>query len=187
MFRKIVIGCLTLFVMLVLGFLILVSLQPGSYLVQRSLIISAPLEKVFALVNDLQAWDAWTPWKEEDPDPKTVISNPSVGNGAKFSWDGNDKVGAGTLTILESKPNELVDIEQEFVRPMVGKCHMAFRFELEGQGTKLTWKMDGKNDYLAKAMCLFVNLEKIIGPKFEKGLAKIKELAEEPGNMGRKS
>ena len=108
------------------------------------------------------------------------MSIPSFGKGATFYWNGNEKIGEGTMTILESKPHELVDLEQEFKRPMVGKCRMSFVLEPVGTKTKLTWKMFGENNFTAKAVCLFMDMEKMAGPKFEQGLAAIKAAAEAP-------
>ena len=160
-------------------FAIVVALQPDHYSLERSTTISATADRVFAQVNDFQAWDQWVPWKEEDPKPKAKkMSDPSFGKGATFYWNGNDKIGEGTITILESRPNELVDLEQTFVRPMAGKCRMTFVLEPEGDKTKLTWKMFGTKNFTEKAVCLFMDMEKMAGPKFEQGLASIKTAAE---------
>jgi hypothetical protein len=169
----------TFVVLALIVFAIVVAMQPDTYLLERSTTISAPADRVFAQVNDFQAWDQWTPWKEEDPNPKAKkMSDPSFGKGATFYWNGNDKVGEGTITILDSKPNEAVELEQSFVRPMAGKCRMTFVLEPAGEKTKLTWKMFGNKDFTAKAVCLFMDMEKMAGPKFEQGLASIKSAAE---------
>jgi uncharacterized protein YndB with AHSA1/START domain len=179
MISKILIGVGTFLALALAIFAVVVALQPSDYLLERSTTIDAPAEKVFAQVNDFKAWDKWTPWKKEDPNPKeTKMSNPSFGKGASFYWNGNDKIGEGTMTIVESKPHERVDLEQEFKRPMVDKCLMSFILEPDGGKTKLTWKMFGENNFTEKAVCLFMDLEKMLGPKFEQGLAAIKDAAE---------
>ena len=38
--------------------------------------------------------------------------------------------------------------------------------------------MDGKNDFLGKAMHLVMDMDKMIGPDFERGLAAMKTAAE---------
>ena len=38
--------------------------------------------------------------------------------------------------------------------------------------------MTGKNNFIAKAMCMFMNMDKMIGGQFEKGLAAMKAVAE---------
>lgn len=157
---------------------VVVSQQPGTFSVQRSVSVTAPPSEVFAQVNDLQAWDAWSPWKELDPNPKQTISTPSAGKGATFTWAGNDKIGEGSLTILHSKPYELVDIEQVFIRPFAGKARMAFTFASVGDGTKVTWKMDGTNDFIGKAMCMVMDMDAMLGKDFDQGLANMKAVVE---------
>jgi hypothetical protein len=38
--------------------------------------------------------------------------------------------------------------------------------------------MTGKHNFIAKAMCLFMSMNKMIGGQFEKGLADLKRIAE---------
>lgn len=178
MTKKILIRLAVIFAALFVGLCVTIAIQPNNFSIQRSATMAAPPSNVFAQVNDLAAWDAWTPWKELDPNPKTTISNPSAGKGATFGWIGNDQIGEGILTILESKPDELVEIEQEFFKPFAGKARIVFLFVPEGDGTKVTWKMNGTNNFLGKAMCLFMNMDTTIGPKFEAGLANIKAIVE---------
>jgi len=39
-------------------------------------------------------------------------------------------------------------------------------------------RMEGKNDFLAKAVCLFMNMDKMVGGQFEQGLAQMKSVVE---------
>src|SRR5438105_584457 len=95
-------------VLLAAGFATVVWSQPDDYRLPRSAEIAAPAAAVFAQVNDLRRWENWSPWAKLDPNAKVTFSGPQSGQGATFKWDGNDKVGAGTMTITESKPNERV-------------------------------------------------------------------------------
>lgn len=178
MVRKILIVLALLCVVLAVA-AVVVSMQPGTFTVQRSATVAAPPAAVFPLVNDLQAWDAWSPWKELDPNPTKTMSTPSSGRGATFRWSGNDKIGEGSLTIRESRPDELVDIEQEFVRPLAGKARMVFTFAPEGGGTRVTWTMDGTNNFLGKAMCMIMDMDTMLGNDFERGLANMKRVVEQ--------
>jgi len=180
MARKILIALTVLCVVLLVA-CVVISLQPGTFAVQRSTTMAAPPSKVFAQVNDLQAWDAWSPWKELDPNRKSALSTPSAGKGATFTWSGNDKIGEGTLTILESKPYEVVDVEQAFVRPFAGKARMTFTFASAGEGSEVTWKMEGTNDFIGKAVCMFVDMDAMLGKDFDRGLANIKAVVEKDG------
>ncbi|HEV3136877.1 MAG TPA: SRPBCC family protein [Pirellulales bacterium] len=178
MAKKILIGVALFFVLFVIGFCLVVSLQPSTFSVERSATMPAPPAAVFDQINDLQAWDAWSPWRKLDPNPKTTMSNPSAGKGAKFTWDGNQEIGAGSLTVLDSQPDERVDVEQAFVRPFVGTARMTFTLGPAGNGTKVTWRMDGTNDFIGKAMCVFMNMDALLGKDFENGLASLKEAVE---------
>jgi hypothetical protein len=179
MIKKILLGLLIAVVLVVVIFVAVVSMQPDTFALERSTTIKAEPERVFPLVNDFQAWKEWGDWTKDDPNAKVTFSEPAAGKGATMSFDGNDKVGAGTMTILESKPDEMVLLEQAFVRPMEGKCEMKFLLTPASGETKLTWRMDGKyNNFLEKAMCTIMSLDAMVGPKFEEGLAGIKRVAE---------
>ena len=143
--------------------------------------MAAPPSRVFAQVNDLQAWDDWSPWRELDPNAKKAISTPSAGKGATFAWAGNDKIGEGSLTILDSRPHELVDVEQVFIRPFAGKARMTFTFAPAGDGTKVTWRLNGINDFIGKAVCLFMDMDAMLGKDFDRGLANMKVVVEKGG------
>lgn len=160
---------------------VVVSFQPDTFTVQRSATLAAPPSTVFAQVNDLRAWDLWSPWRELDPKAKMSLSTPSSGKGAAVNWSGNDKVGEGSLTILESRQDELVDLEQAFIRPFEGKARMVFTFASAGDGTHVTWKMEGTNGFVGKAMCLFMDMDAMLGKDFEHGLAHMKAVVERRG------
>ena len=123
---------------LCVGLYVAISLQ-RTFSVRRSATMAAPPAKVFAKVNDLAAWDAWSPWKKLDPNPKKTMSIPSTGKGATFAWVGNKEIGEGSLTILDSKPDEMVDLDQAFIKPFAGKARITFTFAPEGGGTRVTF------------------------------------------------
>jgi hypothetical protein len=157
---------------------IAIALQPSTFTVQRSATIAAPPDEVFARVDDLRAWDAWSPWKELDPNPKTTLSDPSSGKGATITWAGNEQIGEGSMTIVESRPGESVDLEQVFIRPFPGKARIAFTFAPEAGGTRVTWKMDGANDFLGKAMCMLMDMDALLGKDISQALANMKAVVE---------
>src|SRR5476651_169038 len=113
MLKKIAIGVVAVIVV----FLIVVAMQPGEFRVERTATMAAPAGDVFAQVNDFHKWEAWSPWAKMDPAAKNTFEGPASGVGAKFSWDGNDKVGAGRMTITESKSSERIAIQLEFLKP----------------------------------------------------------------------
>jgi hypothetical protein len=159
-------------------FVVVVALQPAEFRVARSAIMSAPAPVVFAQANDLHKWEAWNPWQKIDPAMKLAFAGPPAGNGASYSWVGNNQVGEGRLTITESRPSDLVRIKLEFLKPFAATNTAAFTFKPEGNQTSVTWSMEGRNNFMAKAINLCMNMDKMVGGQFEKGLADMKSVVE---------
>jgi len=178
MLIKILIGTALTIAAIVVVFSIVVVIQPSDFRVSRSAKMNAPPSAAFGQVNDYHNWDAWSPWAKLDPNAKVTFEGPTSGTGAKFSWSGNDKVGAGRQTIVESKPDELIRINLEFEKPFKGTSTAEFTFKPEGDQTLVTWTMFGKNDFMGKAVSLFMDCDKMVGSEFEKGLASMKTIVE---------
>lgn len=171
---KIGLGLLFLIVVL----LAVIALQPATFQVERKTTIAAPAAVVFAQVNDFHNWDKWSPWAKLDPGMKQTYDGAESGTGAKYHWVGNDEVGEGNMAITDSRPDKLIRIDLEFLKPFKNSCVTEFTFEPDSDQTRLAWKMSGKNTFLTKAFHLFINMDKMIGSDFEKGLAQIKSIAE---------
>ncbi|MHA3772414.1 SRPBCC family protein [Verrucomicrobiota bacterium sgz303538] len=159
-------------------FSIIVALQPSDFRVTRSATIAAPPEVVFAQVNTLRNWEAWSPWAKVDPAMKQTYDGPPAGVGASYTWSGNNDVGEGRNTITESRPNELVGFKLDFERPFKGTNDVEFTFKPEGNQTVVTWAMTGERNFFFKAIGLFMNCDKICGDQFEKGLSQLKSVSE---------
>jgi len=82
------------------------------------------------------------------------------------------------MTITESRPGELVRIKLEFFKPFAAVNTAEFSFKPSGDDTAVTWTMTGQNNFLARALCLFVNMDKMVGGQFEQGLAQMKTVVE---------
>jgi uncharacterized protein YndB with AHSA1/START domain len=156
----------------------IIATQPSEFRVARTTTIAAPAPVVFAQVNDFHRWEAWNPWGKIDPAMKASHEGPPAGVGAAYAWSGNSEVGEGRMTVTESRPNELVRIRLDFLKPMAGTSTAEFTFRPEKDQTAVVWSMTGHNNFLAKAFCLFMNMDKMIGDQFEKGLAQMKAAAE---------
>lgn len=174
MIKKILVGITSIIV----AFAVFVALQPSEFRVVRSAAIAAPAPNVFAHVNDFHLWEHWSPWAKLDPDAKVSFEGPAAGQGAVFKWSGNDKVGEGRMTQTESRPHELIRINVEFQKPFEASNTTEFAFRPDGNGTAVTWSMTGHNNFIAKAICLFVNMDKMLGGDMEKGLTQMKSVAE---------
>lgn len=172
---------LTTLAVLVLLFIIIVSRRPSEFRVTRSATIAAPPAVVFAQVNDLGKWDAWSPWAKLDPNAKHTFEGPPAGPGAKMSWSGNNKVGAGNMTITESRPPEFLRFHLEFLKPFAATNTTEFTFQSAGQQTTVTWNMVGQANFISQAVGLFMDCDKMVGGQFEQGLAQLKTVAESAG------
>jgi hypothetical protein len=175
MLKKILIGLAIAIVALV----IVVATRPDDFRYSRSAVIPAPAAAVFPHINDLHKWQAWSPWAKLDPNCKNTFEGPAAGTGAKFSWSGNSEVGEGSMTITESKPAEVVRFKLAFVKPMEGDCDTEFTLAPEGEGTKVTWTMSGKNNFMGKAVGLFMDCEKMCTDQFEQGFTNLKGIVAE--------
>jgi len=165
-------------VAIVVVFVGVVAMQPSDFRVARTATISAPAPAVFAQVNDFHNWEEWSPWAKLDPAAKNSFEGPSAGSGAIFRWAGNKEVGEGSMTITESRPSDLIRIKLEFLKPFQATNTAEFTFKPEGDQTAVTWSMAGKNNFISKAICLFMNMDKMVGGKFEEGLAQMKSVVE---------
>jgi len=174
--KKILLGLVAVIALI----LIVAAFQPSQFDVKRSLAIAATPAALFEQVNDHRKFAVWNPWMKLDPNVKTTYSGPATGVGAVSSWQGNSEVGAGSQTIIESKPGELVRERMDWKEPMEGTSTVDFTFKPEGGKTVMTWHMYGPNNYMGKVMCLFMSMDKMVGGQFEQGLANLKTLAEVP-------
>jgi uncharacterized protein YndB with AHSA1/START domain len=174
MFKKIALAVVVL-VVLVLAY---AATRPDSFSVQRATTIKAPPEKIFAIIEDFDGWRAWSPWEKLDPAMKRTTSGPAKGKGAVYAWDGDSKVGAGRMEILESIPSSRVAIQLDFLRPFATRNSTVFTLEPAGDATKVTWTMSGPSNFVTKLMGIFVSMDSMIGKDFETGLANMKAFAE---------
>jgi len=174
MLKKILLGCCLVLIV----FIVIVALQPAEYRVVRSATVSAPASTVFGQVNDFHNWEAWSPWAKRDPAAKNSFEGPSAGTGAAFKWAGNKEVGEGRMTITESRPSDLIRIKLEFIKPFASTASTEFAFKSEGNQTTVTWSMAGQKNFVSKAFCLFMNMDKMVGGDFEKGLASLKAVSQ---------
>lgn len=155
-----------------------VSKQPNDFRYEKSAAMNATPAAIHAVVNDLRQWNNWSPWAKLDPNCKNTIEGSGIGVGSKFSWDGDKKVGAGEMTVLESRSDELVRMRLEFFRPFKGVNTVDFAFKPQDDQTLVTWAMYGPNTLPGKIMSLFINCEKMMDKSFAEGLANLKSIVE---------
>ncbi len=168
------------FLGLIVIFLIVAALQPADFRISRAATLAAPPAVVFDYFNDFHRWNEWSPWARMDPNAKQTYSGPPSGVGSGFAWAGNNQVGEGNMTITKSEPNELIELRLEFTKPFAAVNKTEFVFKPEGSGTNVTWTMSGRNTFMAKAVTLIMNCDKMVGGQFEQGFANLKEVLAKP-------
>jgi hypothetical protein len=153
-----------------------IATRPADFSISRSLKMDAPPEVVAGFINDFHAWDKWSPWDALDPNQKKTYQGPASGVGAITAWKG-EKTGEGRMTLTQAMPTQ-TNIKLEFIKPMTATHETVFQFQPEGPSTLVTWTMSGTHDFMGKAFSLFMDMDKMIGADFEKGLADLKPLAD---------
>ncbi|MBS1983729.1 MAG: SRPBCC family protein [Bdellovibrionales bacterium] len=166
------------FVSLLAVILLYAAFKSPRYEISREITINASPDKIFPYLNNSRLADQWGPWKEVDPAAKMEITGPDAGVGSKTSWDGGKQLGTGSATIVESVPNERVGIKLEYTKPMVMTQDSLYLVRAAGNQSVVTWKVTGENTFMGRLMCIFVNMDKVVGGMFEKGLSNLKKLVE---------
>lgn len=165
-------------VILVIAALAVAASRPDSFRVERSIVVNAPPDRLFPLVDDFRAWGSWSPWEKLDPTLKRTHSGEAKGKGAVYAWEGNPKVGSGRMEILEAAPPLRLLIKLDFLKPFEAHNLAEFTFAPEGTSSRVTWTMTGPQAFPMKVMSLFMNMDRMVGKDFEKGIASMKEIAE---------
>jgi len=165
-------------VIVIAGVLAYAATRPDTLRVQRSASIKAPPDKIFAMINDLKAWAAWSPYEKKDPAMKRTFGAITAGKGATYAWQGDGNVGEGRMEIVETAPPKKVLIKLDFLKPFEAHNTAEFTLEPKGEGTLVTWAIYGPSAYVTKVMGLFFNIDTMIGRDFEAGLADLKTAAE---------
>jgi uncharacterized protein YndB with AHSA1/START domain len=174
--KKILIG-----VVVVLGvFAAIVAMQPSTFRVERAMTMNAPPDAIYPLISDFNRWDEWSPWAKLDPAMKKEVKGTAGTPGHTYSWQGNDQVGKGMMTLTEVVPNQKVGIKLDFMEPMTSTSNTEITLKPGANGTAVSWAMTGNNNFVAKAFCLFMDMDKMVGGDFEKGLTQMKGIAEKP-------
>lgn len=154
--------------------------MPDLYTVERTTTINAPAEKIYAQIVDFHNWRTWSPWDDLDPDMQRTYSGADSGVGAGYAWSGNRKAGEGNMKITEATEPSVVQIALEFVKPFKSSSTTTFDLKPQGQTTEVTWTMTGPNTLMTRLMGVFRSMDKMVGPDFEKGLAQLKGVAQQP-------
>ena len=164
---------------LVIGILVVAAMRPASFAVQRSAEMRAAPAAIYPLIADFREWPRWSPWEKLDPNMRRTLSGAASGTGAVYAWEGSSKVGAGRMEIRDVAPPSKVVIQLDFIKPFEGHNVTEFALVPKGDSTDVQWAMRGPATFMMKLMGLFMNMDKMIGRDFERGLANLKAAVEQ--------
>ena len=124
--------------------------KDGSYEIEETQVIEAPLSLVFKKVNDYKTWEEWGPWKQEDPTMVFNYPENTSGEGASYSWNGKEVDGSmRTTSVIE---NQRIEQDITFITPGGERtANVYWQFEKVENGTKVTWGMRGEHTLMDKA------------------------------------
>lgn len=176
MIKKILIG-LGVVIAVAVG---IAAFQSPNYKISRDILIAASPSSLFPYINHSQKMGDWMPWKESDAQMVMSYAGPSEGVGSVASWDSPGPMGTGKSEIVESIPGKSVTTRITYLKPMEMTQNSVMSLEAVAGGTKVTWAVDGQNALIGRVMCLFMNMDKMVGSEFTKGLTKLKAIAEAP-------
>jgi hypothetical protein len=162
--------------------LAIIVLQPSTFHISRSATLPVAAPAVFAQINDFRNWRNWSPWEGIDSSLKRIYEGATSGIGAAYSWAGDRQIGEGRMTIIESRPPEFIQIRLQFIKPFAATHTAEFLLEAEDNNTTVTWSMSGTKNFFAKGFSLVMNMDKMIGDQFEKGLQQLGRAASPTGS-----
>jgi effector-binding domain-containing protein/ribosome-associated toxin RatA of RatAB toxin-antitoxin module len=157
----------------VIGLAIYVAIQPNNYSFERSRIIEVPTSILFNKVNDYKTWSGFSPWLEQEPNATLTYGEKTSGVDGNYAWKG-DILGEGSMKTIAVEDSKTIDQQINFIKPFEAQSNINWIFEPTENGTNVTWKMSGEQDFITKLFTTFMgSIESTTGPDFERGLFKL--------------
>jgi effector-binding domain-containing protein len=145
--------------------------------VERQISISKPAEVIMPKLTDLKFFhDQWSPWTEKDTAMVTNYSGEPGKIGHKMDWSGNKNVGTGSMEITNIKNDSII---MKLVFKGKGESKGYYIVSGKDKMTNVTWGLEMKIPFFARPVMMFMNMDKMMAPDFENGLAKLKKVMEE--------
>lgn len=158
--------------------LALAATKPDTFQVTRTMSIKAPPEKIYPLIADFHRWTAWSPYENKDPAMKRTYGGTPGAVGQTYGWSGDKNIGVGSMTLTEVAPSSKVALKLDFISPFEAHNTVVFSIVPQGDGTMVSWDMQGPTPFIGKIVHVFMNMDKMVGTDFEVGLANLKAQAE---------
>jgi effector-binding domain-containing protein len=153
-------------------YLILALFGPKQVKVERQITINKPQGTVMAKVGDFKFFhDKWSPWSELDPEMKTTYDGNPGEVGHHYTWAGNKDVGSGEMRIESIHGDSIV---QKLTFAGQGDSKAYHIIKDSGGVSQITWGMVFDVGFFHRPIMLFVNMDKMMGDMYDKGLGKLK-------------
>lgn len=139
--------------------------------IDKSILIDAPIDKVFATVRDFKQWPSWSPWIIVEPDCILDYAD----NGSEYSWNGK-VIGSGNMVIESEQANRSISYKLSFLKPWKSTSTVSFLFTEKDGKTEARWTMNGSLPFFIfwmKAM-----MTTAVGMDYERGLKMLKDYIE---------
>ena len=158
---------------------ILALIAPKGYNVERTIVINAPQEVVFRQVQLWRNWSAWSPWAEMDSTMKITVEGIDGQPGSKYVWEGDpENTGQGEMTNTGITQNKEILYHLHFLVPWESESDGWMRLSEAASGVQAAWGFSGTYPMPMNIMLLFMNMEKMMAPDFDRGLQLLKEISE---------
>ncbi|MCF7561500.1 GyrI-like domain-containing protein [Sabulilitoribacter multivorans] len=164
---------LFLLLIVIIGLAIFIAVQPNEFEFSRSKVIKAPTSMVFNKVNDFKNWPDFSPWIEQEPNATLTYGEKTSGVDGTYSWSG-EVLGEGSMKTTALEQDKSISQHISFIKPFESESDINWTFENTDEGTKVTWGMKGKQDFMTKMYTTFAgSIEENTGPDFDRGLFKL--------------
>lgn len=140
--------------------------------------MNVPVHRVLELVEDFREWVRWSPWEELDPHLERAYAGPARGAGTTYQWTGNAKAGAGTM-VMTAAEGDGVDIDLTFIKPFPARHKFRIDVTPAGDGSDVVWTMTGQRGRITKGLLSLFGVEKRLGRDIERGLVRLRAMAEQ--------
>lgn len=167
-----------LFTVSVAGVLVLAAFKPAQAVISREMFMAASPEVIFPYINNSKKSYDWMPWADGDPGLKMNFSGPEEGLGASSNWVGK-KMGVGSAEVIESIPNLSVKTRLVYTEPNEMNQIAELSLTPASGGTLVRWSVNGHNGFFMRLICVFMDMDKMVGDQFLKGLEKLKGIVEQ--------
>ena len=182
--KKLLLSLACLLVLTTGGIGVAASQQPDRTHIERSIQVQGTVADLEPHVVDFTTFVSWSPWADLDPDQVNTFSDPPSGLGAWYAWEGNADVGKGRMDLTLVEPGRVTH-HLTFIEPIPAEADASILWVEAGDGLQVTWTYDAENDFMAKAMSLFLDMDSLLGPDYEKGLDALKRNVERNAEIRR--